>query len=872
MLFTAPERGTAYGATQQIIVADDTVWWRAFGKVFFIAEGKVNNYDAPGSPGNVSAILLDKGEMWIAKNGGIYHRTAKWDSVKFAIAADQRAPDIYCICHDTSRTWIGTSNGLYKIVKGRITAVPLAATDTTATAPPAVYSITEDKAGALWAGTGSGAIKISGSITEFFGRRDGFTDRPVPAIFIDHENNVWLATDGQGIFRFSGTRFTRPEELAGLSDYHVTSFTTNRKDSMFFGTADAGLHVLNDSASGRIAFPISQTPFITSLWYGKNGRLWIGTRGKGLWWYADGIFRQFEAPERHFPSNNITCVSEDAEGRGWIGFQNGAVLFERDTFKAVPVNNAAVYSFLHLKGDSTLIATGKKNGLLLYTAGNLSPFQTNTAFDNASVKCLIRQGANLWAGSSDSGVLRYNTESHSVLIINRRNGLKSDNIENIVTDKEGNVFAGTPAAIYKITVDENKGPVVTTYGKAQGVSNVEGGINAVFKLPDGTLFYGTAGGVLEYDPAGAVASPAPVSIVLQSVRLMGDSSLTHYADSTNNWYGIPYHLRLPANKNNIAFTFRAISLSGIQLQYRYRLDGLDAPWSDWTAENVASYSALPPGKYVLRVQCRSEDEDNNLELSYPFEIITPMQQTAWFRSSILLLCVLAGAAAQYLLEQRRLSKQKTLTTVRAQEHNKIRLSTEEDFHGDIKNKLARIKLLTGTLRSKARLNPETEKLLGQIDENAEELYNSSEDILWSLDPAHGNAYEVVAHIRDIGTKIFSTGETAFSINEPDERLRRYTLPMDRRRSFIMIFKDALDNCHKHANAKNVWIEVMLRRHHVLQMILRDDGTGFDLHSVGNSLGIKSMQTRAASLGGRLYIDSRKDKGTIVTLTFKLTRK
>jgi ligand-binding sensor domain-containing protein/signal transduction histidine kinase len=875
VLYPPPQKGTGGpNYTQQLQVAGDTIWWRAFGHVFFMTGGKMNSFDVTGIQGYVSSMLKEDSAMWVAKGSSIYHYAkGKWDSVKFSVPADQKAPDVLCMMRGSGGVlWIGTNAGLYKTEKGRLTVYPLSSADTSVTTPPSVFSIIQDKAGALWLGTNSGAIKISGYTVQYFNKKNGFTDKPVTNLYIDHENNVWLATDGSGIFRFSGSQFLSLDEPQGLSNTQVTSFATNKRDSIFYGTADAGLFIINDGKGSTLSFPVAPVPPVTSLCYTKSGKLWIGTKGKGLWSYAGDIFRQYEAPDRNFPSNFITAVHEDVSGRLWIGFSNGAILFEHDSFKVVGVNNAAVYSFRTIGADSTLIATGRKNGLLLYHSGEATNFQTNTALDNASVRCMMVRGAELWAGSSDNGLFRYNLDTHKLTTINKANGLRSDNIQNIIADNNGNIFAGTPTGIHKIRLNERDEAAVTFYGKTQGVTGMESSLNAVLKLPDGSILYGTSRGLLRYDPHGAVASPAPVSIVLQSVKLTGDSSMAAYSDSVNNWYGIPYHLHLPANKNSIAFTFKAISLSGGQQLYRYHLDGLETPWSDWSAETAVSYSALPPGKYVLRVQCRGDEEKNNLELSYPFEIITPIQQTAWFKLSILLLCVLAGVIIQHIAELRRNKKIRVLAALRLQEHNKIRLSTEEDFHGDINNKLARIKVLTGTLRNKIRLNADAEKLLGQIDENAAQLFDSSKEILWSLDPAHGNVYDLLEHIRNTGQKIFEKATTEFSFDNIDDRLRKYTLPMDRTRSLIMIFKEALDNCLKHSNAKHVWIEATLRRQHVLQLILRDDGEGFDMHGVARSVGLNSMQVRAAKMNGRLYIDSRKDKGTIITLTFKLTKK
>ena len=57
--------------------------------------------------------------------------------------------------------------------------------------------------------------------------------------------------------------------------------------------------------------------------------------------------------------------------------------------------------------------------------------------------------------------------------------------------------------------------------------------------------------------------------------------------------------------------------------------------------------------------------------------------------------------------------------------------------------------------------------------------------------------------------------------------------------------------------------------HELQIVLRDDGKGFDLQTVAKGNGINNMNVRTARLHGKIYIDSRPGKGTIINLTFKI---
>ena len=355
------------------------------------------------------------------------------------------------------------------------------------------------------------------------------------------------------------------------------------------------------------------------------------------------------------------------------------------------------------------------------------------------------------------------------------------------------------------------------------------------------------------------------------MKIAGESVLdAQWYDSLDNWYNVPYRLRLPYKKNNVAFTFQAVTLSGgQQVLYRYRIDGSDAPWSDWSTASTVTYSALPPGKYTFRVQCRSDAGVTTQELKYQFEIVAPFHKTAWFRFVLLGAMLLLGVFIQYGISSRKQRRERLLSKLRAEEQGKIRTRTAEDFHDEIGNKLTRINVLTSVLKTKLPLTPETTRILGQIEDNTAQLYSGTRDILWSLKPSNDVLYEILYRIRDFGNELFQDTDIHFSFAGDDSRWGQYRLDMEMSRNLIMIFKEALNNALKYADAHNVSMEVMWKAKSTLQIVLKDDGIGFDVHVARKGNGLANMQTRTGRLNGKIYIDSRPEKGTIITLTFKI---
>ena len=98
--------------------------------------------------------------------------------------------------------------------------------------------------------------------------------------------------------------------------------------------------------------------------------------------------------------------------------------------------------------------------------------------------------------------------------------------------------------------------------------------------------------------------------------------------------------------------------------------------------------------------------------------------------------------------------------------------------------------------------------------------------------------------------------------EADPRDIPAGLPRDVSLCLFRIVQEALRNVARHAHASRV--EVRLRRRDGgLQVVVKDDGTGFDptQHRARMSLGHASMRQRAFFLGGTVDIDSSLGQGT-----------
>lgn len=100
-------------------------------------------------------------------------------------------------------------------------------------------------------------------------------------------------------------------------------------------------------------------------------------------------------------------------------------------------------------------------------------------------------------------------------------------------------------------------------------------------------------------------------------------------------------------------------------------------------------------------------------------------------------------------------------------------------------------------------------------------------------------------------------------------------PLSRRYAgaLLMILQEAVGNALRHGAARHVWVKTVFGRRG-FAVVVKDDGCGFDTarpvaDAGGVHLGLESMRSRAAKIGGRLVVRSVPGKGTEVKIVLEV---
>lgn len=194
----------------------------------------------------------------------------------------------------------------------------------------------------------------------------------------------------------------------------------------------------------------------------------------------------------------------------------------------------------------------------------------------------------------------------------------------------------------------------------------------------------------------------------------------------------------------------------------------------------------------------------------------------------------------------------------------------QELHDEIGQALTAVKVnMQAALRTNdlASLSPYLEESIFIVERTLQQVRNLSLDLRPSLLDDLG----VVAALRwYIERQSRRAGFQAQFIPNPAEM----RLPPEIETTCFRIVQEALTNIVRHAQARNVHVELH-QRPSELELTIQDDGIGFDVdstigRSVGDmSLGLVGMQERVQLAGGWIKIQSNPSLGTEIRVYFPL---
>lgn len=548
----------------------------------------------------------------------------------------------FCLKEDSKgNIWFGTYNGgiyKYNMSQSKMQVIDLVKSGL---ASNKVSCITEDSKGRIWIGTwGGGIAVIKDSIPVKFDVTNGLKASLISDIIEDVEGNILISDQNNGLTIYKGDAFLTINEKEIIPDPNVNAIYKDKSGYMWFGT-NAGISRYKPGSDLKPIFnqaSKSINEYIKFLKEDRDGNLWIGSNDGGVIKYDMNKSRFESQPyiNSRFPQSiapQVTAMEIDKKNNLWIGTADGVIagtINEENFVRRIVMDSLTVSRITVLYSDPDgnmwigLEPSGTKPTVIKYDASE-DKFHRIPAFAGISpISMVMDEDGILWVGTSE-GLRAFKNDS-IIAAINQDDGLLSDVINLLACGNDRSIFIGTNNGLNRYFPESKK---IFSYTERNGFPGIENRPNAVYKSPEGDLWFGTANGATKFSPERASTETR--------------EPLTHILGMMVNYKTralIP-GMKLSFNERPIVFDYYSICLTNPDVvKYKVKLEGADQDWQTVTDQTRSTYPALPSGKYTFMVSaCNSQGIWNKEPVTFSFIIKPPIYLTWWF---ILIMLIIAA--------------------------------------------------------------------------------------------------------------------------------------------------------------------------------------------------------------------------------------
>ncbi|MCX7942243.1 MAG: sensor histidine kinase [Dictyoglomaceae bacterium] len=205
--------------------------------------------------------------------------------------------------------------------------------------------------------------------------------------------------------------------------------------------------------------------------------------------------------------------------------------------------------------------------------------------------------------------------------------------------------------------------------------------------------------------------------------------------------------------------------------------------------------------------------------------------------------------------------------MKAQEEERKKIARE--LHDEIGQTLTAIKINLELLRRKIdpKLVNYIDDSINLIDKTIEQVRNLSLNLRPSLLDDLGLLSSLKWYVEREKKRNNLNIEYVFDFQQ--EKINK-----DLSINIFRIIQEGLTNIIKHAQARNIFLEIKEEGENIL-ITIKDDGIGFDVEKIwekvkeGRALGILGIKERVELFNGNMEIKSKKGEGTEIKITLSL---
>lgn len=694
-------------------------------------------------------------------------------------------------------------------------------------------------------------------VSDRYSTAQGFTSIITVPILIDREGDVWIGTNF-GLNRFHANSFTAVSPLPGASPTVVWLSPGNAGQVLLLQRGC--LYQVSHAIPSRMTcdFPVGAYQI-----FAASDRF-ISQTAEGFYQWSS---HEGGAPLK-LPGNqaswNATAIGKDTQGNLWLGFSGALYKLKGNAWQRVTVEGAQGRkqpTAIAFDADNTMWL-GYVDGSVVRSRDNATAvYSARDGLNIGNVEIIVAQGRSVWLGG-DTGIARWRHGHFQSISMSRLHVLSA--VSGMTETAKGDLWLNTSVGVVRLDAseadrafdDQHYRPSYRLYGNDDGVPGAGGRqpfSSTITTDEDGNLWFQTNLGVCWIDPSSVQVNAVAPQTVVESVLAEGQQ------------FPIDGNMVLPPHTSTISFQYAAASFRAPQnIQFHYRLSGVDANWQDGGTQRQAIYANLKPGDYEFQVAAGNSDGVwSEHPATLAFSIKPMFYQTSGFR-----LC-LAIATVIFIMAFGIFQYRRMMHTLH--DHLEVRHAERERIARELHDTLLQgVQGLTLCIQAFADRIPKEDPFRARVDQALDRAYDlmvEGRDRVRDLRSRDHSTKDLAGAFTSLGEELKEEWPTKFQLNVSGNQQDIY--PIVREEIFFVV-REAMLNAFQHSKATEISVDIAYEPRQI-RICVHDNGVGIDpaVLEAGQRLGhwgLVGMRERAIAIGGQLAIDSRAAVGTDVEVT------
>ncbi len=231
---------------------------------------------------------------------------------------------------------------------------------------------------------------------------------------------------------------------------------------------------------------------------------------------------------------------------------------------------------------------------------------------------------------------------------------------------------------------------------------------------------------------------------------------------------------------------------------------------------------------------------------------------------LVLIILIIGISIYFYFKNQKNKHLRKITLERAEEAENQKSRFAKELHDGTGSNLTGIRLQLLSLKDKTSIDKGT---LTSIINEVDRTHQGVRLLAYQASPPEFDNYTLDEAIRDLVRRLTKTGVIEIYYNST-VTFNWLQISNDFQLAVYRIIQEALSNIIKHSEANNVEIQI-IQHEDSINVMIEDNGKGFDMAIVDKGLGLRNIEERVASLNATLNIDSTLRSGTSIIINLPL---